>query len=70
MIRAILEGARSVPTETHPTPLTMPPFDWKLTDEQVAAVASYVRASWGNTAPPVSADDVAALREELKQGSP
>lgn len=70
MIRAILEGARSVPTETHPTPLTMPPFDWKLTDEQVAAVASYVRASWGNTAPPVSPDDVAALREELKQGSP
>jgi mono/diheme cytochrome c family protein len=70
VIRVILEGARAVPTRTHPSPLTMPAFDWKLTDEQIAAVASYVRASWGNRAAPVSAGDVADLRKALKDGPP
>lgn len=68
VIRVILEGARAVPTKAHPSPLSMPAFDWKLSDEQVAAVASYVRGSWGNAAPPVTADDVAALREALQPG--
>ena len=67
VIRVILEGARAVPTETHPSPLTMPAFNWKLTDEQIAAVATYVRSSWGNAAAPVSADDVTSLREALKE---
>ena len=54
-----------MPTKAHPTPLTMPAFDWKLTDEQIAAVATYVRSSWGNRGGPVSASDVADLRERL-----
>jgi mono/diheme cytochrome c family protein len=70
VVRVILQGARAVPTATHPSPLTMPAFDWKLTDEQIAAVASYVRSSWGNAAPAVSAGDVAYLREALKEGPP
>lgn len=68
VIRVILEGARAVPTNAHPTPLTMPAFDWKLTDEQVAAVATYVRSSWGNRGGPVSAADVTDLRERLNAG--
>ena len=35
---------------TRPTPLTMPSFAWKLTDQQIADVATYVRNSWGNHA--------------------
>ena len=70
VIRVILQGARAVPTETHPSPLTMPAFHWKLTDEQIAAVATYVRSSWGNAAPAVSAGDVTDLREALKEGPP
>ncbi|CAD7036532.1 alcohol dehydrogenase [Pseudorhizobium endolithicum] len=66
VIRVILEGARSVPTKTHPSPLSMPAFDWKLTDEQIAAVVSYIRSSWGNQAGAVTADQVADLREALK----
>lgn len=66
VIRVILEGARAVPTKAYPTPLSMPAYDWKLTDEQIAAVATYVRSSWGNSAPPVTADEVADLREALK----
>lgn len=68
VIRVILEGARAVPTNAHPTPLTMPAFDWKLTDEQVAAVATYVRSSWGNRGGAVSAADVTDLRERLNAG--
>lgn len=66
VIRVILEGARAVPTRVHPTPLTMPAFDWKLNDEQIAAVATYVRSSWGNRGGAVSAGEVADLREALK----
>jgi mono/diheme cytochrome c family protein len=65
VIRVILEGARSVPTDARPTPLSMPAFDWKLTDAQVAAVATYIRNSWGNAAPAVSADQVKDLRRKL-----
>ncbi|MEX0954036.1 MAG: c-type cytochrome [Rhizobiaceae bacterium] len=68
VIRVILEGARAVPTKAHPSPLTMPAFNWKLTDEQVAAVATYVRSSWGNRGSPVSASDVADLRQRLADG--
>jgi Cytochrome c, mono- and diheme variants len=66
VIRVILKGARSVPTKTYPSPLSMPAFDWKLTDEQIAAVTSYIRSSWGNKADAVTAEQVAELREALK----
>lgn len=69
VIRVILEGARAVPTPARPTPLTMPAFGWKLTDAQVAAVATYVRSSWGNQGGPVSAADVADLRQRLAAGT-
>jgi mono/diheme cytochrome c family protein len=37
-----------------------------MSDEEVAAVASYVRASWGNTGAAVSAEDVARVRETTR----
>ena len=43
----------------------MPAFDWKLKDEQIAAVATYVRNAWGNAAPPVPPDKVKGLRDTL-----
>ena len=45
----------------------MPAFGWKLTDEQVASVASYIRASWGNAGPPITADMVGRVRGHLKR---
>jgi mono/diheme cytochrome c family protein len=66
VVRVILQGARSTPTEERPTPLSMPSFAWKLSDAQVAAVASYVRSSWGNAAPSVSADTVKDLRGAVR----
>jgi len=65
VIRFILSGTQTVATDARPTPLSMPSFAWKLNDAQVAAVATYVRNSWGNSAPAVSAGDVAGLRRKV-----
>jgi mono/diheme cytochrome c family protein len=40
----------------------MPPFGGKLNDHQIAAVASYVRNSWGNHFGVVTPEDVAQVR--------
>jgi cbb3-type cytochrome c oxidase subunit III len=69
IVRVILDGARTVPTDTRPTPFAMPAFEWKLNDKQVAAVATYVRNAWGNSAPAVTADDVNSMRDTLQAGS-
>jgi mono/diheme cytochrome c family protein len=47
----------------------MPSFGWLLTDEQVAAVATYIRQAWGNSAPPVSTSDVTSARRALVERS-
>ncbi len=65
VLHFILAGTRRTPTDAAPTPLSMPAFGWKLSDAQVAAVATYARNSWGNAAPAVSASAVADLRKEL-----
>jgi mono/diheme cytochrome c family protein len=62
IVRIILTGTRAVPTPAKPTAPGMPAFDWKLDDSEVAAVATYVRNSWGNSAPAVSRGKVAKLR--------
>jgi mono/diheme cytochrome c family protein len=41
----------------------MPSFGWLLTDEQVAAVTTFIRQAWGNSAPPVTADEVRRARQ-------
>lgn len=41
----------------------MPGYGANLTDEKVAAVATHVRSTWGNSAPPVTADFVQKLRK-------
>jgi mono/diheme cytochrome c family protein len=63
-IRLVLQGGRAPATDQAPTPFSMPAFDWKLDDAQIAAVISYARNAWGNAAPAVSADDVHSLREK------
>ena len=40
----------------------MPPFGQALDDADIAAVLSYIRASWGNDAAPVTALEVHRAR--------
>lgn len=48
----------------------MPSFAETLNDEQIAAVATYIRESWGNKFGAVKADEVAATRKALKEKMP
>jgi mono/diheme cytochrome c family protein len=66
VLHIILAGVRVGPSPTRPSPLTMPSFAWKLTDQQVADVSTYIRNSWGNRASAVTAQDVAKLRSKLQ----
>jgi mono/diheme cytochrome c family protein len=66
VLHIILAGVRVGPSPTRPSPLTMPSFAWKLTDQQIADVSTYIRNSWGNRASPVTAADVAKLRSKLQ----
>ena len=62
LIRAVLDGAKAVPTDRYPTPFAMPPFHWKLSDAEVAATLTYVRNAFGNSASAVTEEAVADLR--------
>ncbi|WP_311790699.1 MULTISPECIES: c-type cytochrome [Pantoea] len=66
IITTVLQGGRGAVTQGNPTSGAMPSFAWKLTDEQVAAVSTYIRNSWGNAATPVKAEEVAGKRRLLK----
>jgi mono/diheme cytochrome c family protein len=64
VIKTLLLGAPSDPAEAYSPHVVMPSFGSIFTDEQIATLASYIRANWGNDAAPVSADQVKALRGE------
>lgn len=61
-VQAILSGGFGPATAAHPRPYGMPPYRSQLSDAEVAAVASFIRQSWGNRAGEVTALDVARLR--------
>lgn len=64
-LRVILQGARSVATPAEPTGPAMPAFGWQLNDAQVAAVATYIRNSWGHAAARVTSEDVGKARKSF-----
>ncbi|WP_277977962.1 c-type cytochrome [Pantoea endophytica] len=66
IITTVLQGGRGAVTAGNPTSGAMPSFAWKLSDEQVAAAATYLRNSWGNAASAVNPDEVAKARAQLK----
>jgi mono/diheme cytochrome c family protein len=47
----------------------MPSFADRLNNEQIAAVATYIRNSWGNAYGPVSPDQVAKARMQFSQAA-
>jgi mono/diheme cytochrome c family protein len=61
-IRIVLNGGYPPSTEGNPRPYGMPPFYQELNDDEVAAVVTYIRRSWGNLAPPVSPAEVVKAR--------
>ncbi len=65
----ILGGGRIGISPSRPSPLAMPGFAWKLTDQEIADVSTYIRNSWGNQAAAVSASDVRSARQKLNLDS-
>jgi mono/diheme cytochrome c family protein len=61
----ILAGTHIGISASRPSPLSMPSFAWKLTDQEIADVSTFIRNSWGNQAAAVSASEVTALRKKL-----
>jgi mono/diheme cytochrome c family protein len=61
-IRIILDGAQTVTTPRAPNSGSMPAYADKLTDQQVADIANYIRNSWGNAAPAVTPAQIVKAR--------
>jgi mono/diheme cytochrome c family protein len=61
-IRMVLNGGFPPGTMGNPRPYGMPPFAQRLTDDEVAAVVSYIRTAWDNRGSPVSARQANELR--------
>jgi hypothetical protein len=56
--------AQTASTKARPTPFAIPAYKRKLSDDEIVAVATFVRHAWGNAAPAVTADE-ATLRGKL-----
>ncbi|MCP3710006.1 cytochrome c [Paraburkholderia sp. CNPSo 3274] len=70
LIHVLLAGSALEGTKSAPSSFTMPPFGWRLSDQEVADVSTFVRASWGNAGTPVSAEDVAKARKTVTVSTP
>jgi mono/diheme cytochrome c family protein len=64
LVSIILHGAEVPSTEKRPMRLVMQGYADRLTDDEVAQLATFVRSAWGNKAGAVSAADVAKVRNQ------
>jgi mono/diheme cytochrome c family protein len=66
MIAILLKGVQGpITVEGNQFNGTMPAWESVLSDKKIASVASYVRASFGNTSPEITPGKVAAARKEF-----
>jgi mono/diheme cytochrome c family protein len=61
-LRMVLNGGYPPQTSENPRPYGMPPFAQVLSDEEVAAVVTYIRISWGNHGSVVTRREANAMR--------
>ncbi|MGI4812920.1 MAG: c-type cytochrome [Janthinobacterium lividum] len=61
-IRMVLNGGYPPATKGNPEPHGMPPFAQALSNQEIAAVVTYVRQTWGNKGTAVSPQQVDNLR--------
>lgn len=63
LVRIVLEGGFAPATAGYPRPYGMPPFAQTFSNDDVAAVLTHLRRSWGNSAEAVTPLDVLQYRE-------
>lgn len=66
-IRMVLNGGYAPGTHKNPRPYGMPPFSHLLSDDEVAAVITYIRVAWNNTGTPVTPAQANDLRRLLPE---
>jgi mono/diheme cytochrome c family protein len=66
-IRMVLNGGYAPGTYKNPRPYGMPPFNHILSDDEVAAVVTYIRVAWGNNGTPVAPAQANDLRKLLPE---
>ena len=62
-IRMVLDGGYAPATAANPRPHGMPPFGQLLNDNDIAALVTYIRNSWGNEAGGVTPLEVKRARD-------
>ena len=67
LVAVILQGHKVPATATRPSTFTMPAFGWRLDDQQVADVSSFVRSGWGNQAGAVTPLQVSKVRKSFDE---
>jgi mono/diheme cytochrome c family protein len=66
-IRMVLNGGYPPGTKKNPRPHGMPPFSHLLSDNEAAAVVTYIRVAWNNSGTPVAPGQVNELRRLLPE---
>jgi len=69
MINILLNGAGRMVVAGVPDSYRMTPFRVLLRDEQIAEILTFMRSSWGNDAPAVTAEEVAEIRADTDPSS-
>lgn len=70
LIHIVLEGSALEGTHTAPSIFTMPPFGWRLSDQEVTDLTNFVRTSWGNTGSRATVEQVAKVRHSVPSTRP
>ena len=63
LIQVVLHGGFAPSTSGNPQPYGMPPFVLQLNNSNIADVLTFIRNSWGNTAPGVTELEVNRARD-------
>jgi mono/diheme cytochrome c family protein len=70
LVRIVLHGLKGPVTVAGSTYNGEMPAWARLSDEQIAAVLTFIRGSWTNDAPPVDTAVVTAIRKETTEQRP
>ncbi len=66
LVHIVLTGGRRPRTAARPNAYAMPGFT-QLDDREVAAIITYIRSAWGNSAGSITADQVAKMRPSFNK---
>ena len=66
LVQVVLGGAFAPPPRATPAPSACRPLPPCLSDEDIAAVLSYIRNAWGNRASAVQPQDMQPLRSSAR----